>query len=40
MGCLGRHPGNGGIYDVRSRLMMEIREYIENRQYPPAEAAR
>ncbi|MEI7869866.1 MAG: hypothetical protein WCI11_18420 [Candidatus Methylumidiphilus sp.] len=25
---------------MRSRLMMEIREYIENRQYPPAEAAR
>ncbi len=25
---------------MRSRLMMEIREHIENRQYPPAEAAR
>ena len=35
-----RHPGNGGRYVVRSRLMMEIREHIENRQYPTAEAAR
>jgi len=25
---------------MRSRLMMEIRERIENRQYPPTEAAR
>jgi predicted XRE-type DNA-binding protein len=25
---------------MRSRLMMEIREHIENRQYPPTEAAR
>ena len=25
---------------MRSRLMIDIREHIENRQYPPSEAAR